>query len=259
MTLKAFSLSNLITALLPVVEDAGRMIMQYYQCDNIAEWKVDDSPVTEADRVADRFIVTSLRRIASDIPVVSEEGDKPDVTAAEYFWLVDPLDGTRSFIKRSGYFTVNIGLVGPDRAPQGGIIYDPLHKVLYWGYGQSAFRRVGQEEPTEIHALGRNGGKGIAIVSHANLGQKTLAFLDKEGISERIPCASSIKFCRVAEGMAHVYPRFGTTMEWDTAAGHAILQAAGGSVVHPDGTPFLYGKHGFENGPFIACCRQSPA
>jgi 3'(2'), 5'-bisphosphate nucleotidase len=229
---------------------AGAYIMTRYRAGNEVSHKEDASPVTEADREADRIIVKALKEIAPDIPVVSEEGEKPDVSGAEYFWLVDPLDGTKSFIRGNGYFTVNIGLIRNRRDAALGVIYDPVNKAMYYGGAQGAFRE--QDGVVEqIHARKR-GNPMAALISHSHTNAATEAYLLQHYIDKRIPCASSIKFCILAEGKADIYPRFGPTMEWDVAAGHAILAAAGGKITLPDGQPFLYGKPEFLNGNFIA-------
>jgi 3'(2'), 5'-bisphosphate nucleotidase len=249
---KALSLPINPEILLPVAEAAGDIIMLYYQKDSIVTRKADNSPVTQADHEADAYIVKALLQLAPGIPVVSEEGDKPDISRAEFFWLVDPLDGTRSFVRGSGYFTVNIGLIGPERFPVAGVIYDPVHKAMYWGSDNNAFRRISPEQTTQIHMRKPIDSNLTALVSSHHLDKKTEAYLAARNIKERIPCASSIKFCRLAEGMADIYPRFGPTMEWDTAAGHAILLAAGGELLTPEGMPFIYGNQRFENSFFIA-------
>ncbi len=231
---------------------AGEIIMTYYQRDTLVDRKSDHSPVTEADRQADIYIVKELLALAPDIVCVSEEGSHPDISQADYFWLVDPLDGTRSFVRGSGFFTVNIGLIGPDRLPVAGVIYDPVHQNMYWGYEDKAYRKKAAAAAEEIRVRYAPANERVAIVSSHNLNKPTEQYLVSQNISNRVPCASSIKFCIMAEGEADVYPRFGPTMEWDTAAGHAILLAAGGKMTNPDGTPFLYGKPSFENGNFIA-------
>lgn len=251
MSRKALFTDNQITSLLQTAQDAGRLIMEYYQKGHAVDHKDDASPVTEADRSADRLIVAALKALAPAIPIVSEEGEKSDVTGAEYFWLVDPLDGTRSFIRGTGYFTVNIGLIA-NGIPMLGIIYDPVHETMYWGNESNAFRRNKNESAIPIHIRERPKAGGTALISHRNINELTEQYILSQGIADRIPCASSIKFCILAQGDADIYPRFDPTMEWDTAAGHAILHAAGGRMITPEGAPFLYGKPGFLNGNFVA-------
>ncbi len=224
--------------------------MTCYQTGHAVFQKDDASPVTEADREADRIIVAKLRQITPGIPIVSEEGEKPDIAEAEYFWLVDPLDGTKSFIRGKGHFTVNIGLIHNRREAVLGVIYDPVSKEMYYGSAQGAFcERNGTEVPIHVR---RKEAPLTALVSHSHINAATEGYLVAHHIEKRIPSASSIKFCMLAEGKADIYPRFGPTMEWDVAAGHAILAAAGGKLTLPEGQPFLYGKPDFLNGDFIA-------
>lgn len=252
MPSKALFSTRLLPGLLPVAREAGALIMKHYSGLRTAEKKEDSSPVTEADREADRFIVEALLDAAPAVPAVSEEGAKPDIAAAEYFWLIDPLDGTKSFVRGSGFFTVNIALIGPDRTPHIGVVYEPVGRMLYWGGPEGAFAQKDGGEPYAIHTRGRHELPLSAIVSHSHLDRQTEAWLEKNSIIHRHPCASSVKFCLLAEGKVDYYPRFGPTMEWDTAAGHAVLNAAGGRLTKPDGSPFTYGKDGFRNGNFVA-------
>ncbi len=243
-------ISEILPHVIDTAREAGALIMRYYKTGHAVTRKEDASPVTEADHEADQIIVNRLKRITPAIPVVSEEGDKPDVTQSEYFWLVDPIDGTRSFIRGSGYFTVNIGLIFKQRMPVLGVIYDPVHDMMYYGTEKGAFLQ--HNDITEpIHTRIRPKPM-TALISHSHINRMTEEYLVSHNITERIPCASSIKFCLLAEGKGDIYPRFGPTMEWDVAAGHAILSAAGGKITNPDGSPFIYGKPGFENGYFVA-------
>ena len=251
MFAKEIVISELLLPAVEIAREAGRIIMGHYRSGDTVDRKEDASPVTEADRAADRYIVEKLKVLAPSILSVSEEGAKPAVANADYFWLIDPLDGTKSFIRGKGYFTVNIGLIrGVDKTPVMGVIYDPVNDKMYYGSGKGAFRNT-QGHIEQIYGR-KNEGAPVAIVSHSHLDEATEEYLRTHNISERIPCASSIKFCWLAEGKGSVYPRFGPTMEWDTAAGHAILAAAGGTMLTPEGKPFLYGKPNFLNGNFVA-------
>ncbi len=250
VTRKAFFLPNLLPPLILAAQEAGTVIMGFYRAGTEVTRKEDASPVTEADRAADRHIVAALHALTPDWPVVSEEGDKPDVTGADYFWLVDPLDGTKSFVRGEGYFTVNIGLIHLGH-PVLGVIYDPAGGTLYAGSEEGAFRMQAGGVAQPIRARGVTPPR-TALISHSHINRATEDYLTAQGITERIPCASSIKFCWLAEGRADIYPRFGATMEWDTAAGHAILLSAGGRMTTAEGMPFVYGKSGFLNGNFIA-------
>lgn len=250
---------SLINPVCDLAIAAGALIMRFYrEGGHDTAIKADKSPVTDADMAANRLIVDKLREWAPHIPVVSEEGDKPDVGEAPLFWLVDPLDGTRSFIRRRGEFTVNIALI-ENKVPVFGVIYLPVQEMLYYGstaYG--AFRQPSTDAPRRIHARVQPEEGATAIVSMSHLDPKTEAFLGTITVAARSSASSSLKFCRVAEGVADIYPRFGPTSEWDTAAGHAIVNAAGGSVTHLDGTPFTYAKRpDFRNPGFVV--RGKPA
>jgi 3'(2'), 5'-bisphosphate nucleotidase len=243
---------------------AGRAILDIYnQGENAAgiRTKNDSSPVTDADERAEEILLEGLAQLMPGVPVLAEEsaarGIIPDLS--EYFLLVDPLDGTREFISRNGEFTVNVGLVMSGK-PVAGCVYAPALGTSWIGRaggGASIARNVvggpGDEWQT-IHARRPHSEGLIAVASRSHSDEQTDRFLSGLRVAERISAGSSLKFCLVAEGAADVYPRFGRTMEWDTAAGHAVLAAAGGSVVTPEGLPFLYGKHeqGYANGPFVA-------
>lgn len=249
MSYQEIFLPELLPSVASLARAAGELVMRHCKTDGTVTRKADASPVTEADRAADRLIVTGLKTLTPAVVTVSEEGDKPDVSGKEYFWLIDPLDGTKSFIRGSGYFTVNIALIRR-KVPVLGIIYDPANNAMYGGMENSAFCEQGDAaKPIRVRTPGT---ALTALVSHSHLNKVTEDYLAAHNIHERIPCASSIKFCWLAEGKADLYPRFGPTMEWDTAAGHAILLAAGGRMMTADGKPFLYGKPGFANGDFIA-------
>ena len=215
--------------------------------------KADESPVTEADQAADRLICAALKGLLPGVPVVSEEGDGRDIAGHDRFWLVDPLDGTKSFIRGGKNFTVNIALI-ENKLPVLGVITVPAQNKAYWGMtGAGAFRRMegGTPEKIATRALPHDGAD--VILSHSHISPETEVYLQQQvTVRGRTSAASSLKFCVLAEGEADLYPRFGTTMEWDTAAGHAILLAAGGRMTMPDGSAFLYGKPGFKNGDFLA-------
>jgi 3'(2'), 5'-bisphosphate nucleotidase len=246
---------KLINDLLPVVRQAGEAIMAVHRRGTVADHKADGSPVTEADIQAERIVLTGLQQHASDIAVVSEENSASHKLAPpQRYFLVDPLDGTREFVKADGRgaFTVNIGLI-EDSNPVAGIVYAPALNALYWGIvGQGAF-----DEGQMIEArLSPESGR-VALASRSHRDPQTDAWLVENNITDTLSIGSSLKFCLMAKGDADVYPRFGPTMEWDTAAGHAILLAAGGRVEHPDGRSFTYGKSEYRNGPFIAFGKQS--
>jgi 3'(2'), 5'-bisphosphate nucleotidase len=234
---------------------AGAAILEVYAQDFAIERKSDASPVTQADHLAEAIIVETLQRITPGVAIVAEElaeaGGLPE-TAPERFWLVDPLDGTKEFIARNGEFTVNVALV-ENRRPVLGVVHAPALDVTYWAAAGGAFRRQGSSAATPIAArpVPKEGAVCLCSRSHADEAQLT-AYLATLPKAQRVVSGSSIKFCLLAAGEADLYPRFGPTMEWDTAAGQAVLEAAGGRVTMRDGAPFLYGKPGFRNPDFIA-------
>ncbi len=242
---------------------AGAVIMKIYDGDVIdTRYKSDKSPVSDADEEAEAFLIAELQRLYPHLPIVAEEsaarGETP--THGGAFLLVDPLDGTREFIARRKEFTVNIGLV-ENGVPSAGAIYAPALGQLWLG-GEAAFAvsvAPGAPLPARdawrpLRSRPRPSGGLTALLSRSHLDDETRDFVARHGIADALQAGSSLKFCRIAEGVADVYPRFGPTMEWDTAAGDAILRAAGGVTVAPGGGPLLYGKTaaGYRNGAFIA-------
>lgn len=242
-----------------ICSEAGRAVMDVYASGCTARQKDDHSPVTVADERAEAIILARLRNQVPDVPVVAEEacarGEKPDRSAR--FILVDPLDGTREFLGRNGEFTVNIALVDGG-VPVAGAVYAPALARLWYAGATAHMCRIepGEElaaaQDTRVVTARPAPGAWTALASRSHGDPQTEAFLAKLPIADRRPAGSSLKFCALAEGIADVYPRFGTTMEWDTAAGDAVLRAAGGTVLNPDGTPFRYGKADWRNGPFVA-------
>lgn len=256
--------ASLAQALTATAWRAGRVIMSHFGTTEI-ETKQDNSPVTAADREADALIVSELRDIAPDIPIVSEEGSGTNITSTTpRFFLVDPLDGTREFISGSGEFTVNIALI-ENNTPIFGLIYAPALSELYVTRGEGeavkASLHTNDELPawpelefTPLHTRIPPDAGLTAVVSRSHLDEATKQFLADRDISDTASGGSSIKFCLLAEGKADVYPRFGRTMEWDIAAGHAILNAAGGLVLDETGNSMRYGKleRGLDNPGFVA-------
>ncbi len=254
MTVAPLALESLVDALVPLIREAGSLVMRIYATDFDVEIKGDESPVTLADQCAEKVIVEGLKRIAPDIPVVGEEaasaGDIPDVS--NRFWLVDPIDGTKEFISRNGEFTVNIGLIDHG-VPVLGLVLAPALGRLYVGArGLGAWVE---------DALGRRAiavravpEAGLTVVGSRRHGDTSAveALLAGRRVAAHITVGSSLKLCLVAEGQADVYPRFGRTMEWDIAAGDAVLRAAGGSVRTIAGPALGYGKPEFENPDFVA-------
>jgi 3'(2'), 5'-bisphosphate nucleotidase len=244
--------------------DAGRAILEVYLSGPNVAYKSDSSPVTEADERAEAIILSGLAAAFPEIPVVAEEaaaaGRIPDVEGRSFF-LVDPLDGTKEFINRRDDFTVNIALI-ENGAPTVGIVYAPAKRVAYTGAQGQASKLDITEDLTiagrTVIACRAPAEDLTAVASRSHNSPETEAFLAEKGVVSTKSVGSSLKFCLVAEGEADVYPRFGRTMEWDTAAGDAVLRAAGGVTVDIDGAPFRYGKtkqafdSDFANGHFIA-------
>ena len=219
--------------------------------------KADLSPVTEADHAAEAIILAGLRAATPDIPVIAEEevaaGSK--IAPGPVFWLVDPLDGTREFTAGEDAFTVNIGLIRDGRPVLGVVGAPALGETFAGVVGQAAWRRTDAcQVPIRARSPPPEGLTVIASRLHAN-GPELAAFLAGRPVAALTHIGSSLKFCRLAEGKADLYPRFGRTMEWDTAAAQAVLEAAGGKVCRTDGTPLRYGKPGFENPHFICMGR----
>lgn len=247
---------SVASEVLYIAKQSGIGIMQHYESDVVVHLKEDDSPVTIADKEASEFIINELAKITPDIPVVSEEQDDAlNVSAAQTnrFWLIDPLDGTKSFIRKSGDFTVNIALI-EHGAPVGGAIYAPLTRTSYFtAEDAKAYKQIGDNLPTSIKTRPVPPTGQVVLTSHSHQNSETEAYIEAlPNVRELKPVSSSLKFCVVAEGRADIYPRFGPTMQWDVGAGHAILKAAGGLIELPDGSPFTYPQDTFKNPFFIA-------
>lgn len=246
---------GLLDQLVDIARRAGEEILKVYHTNFQVTHKADASPLTAADQAAEAVILNAIREEISDqFPIVGEEafaeGHAPEVTGRP-FWLVDPLDGTKEFVKRNDEFTVNIALIETSK-PAAGVVYAPALGLCYWGAAVGAFAREGNGAARAI-ACRRAPAKGlVAMTSRHHTSPEVDTYLAKLPIGKRVTAGSSLKFCRIAEGKADVYPRFGRTMEWDTAAGHAILRFAGGHIVDLDGRELRYGKPGFENPGFIA-------
>jgi len=247
-------LAGLLRAREPLIREAGHLIMDIYATDFQVEQKTDDSPVTAADRCAEKVILAGLRQLTPHIPIVAEEaaeaGHIPEV--GKYFWLVDPLDGTKEFVNRKDEFTVNIALVEAGR-PVLGLVYAPALDRLFTGaQGLGAWVEDAQgRRPISSRAVPE---EGLTIVGSRWHGDDAAvdAFLAGRRIAGQKTVGSSLKLCLVAEGAADVYPRFGRTMEWDIAAGDAVLRAAGGVVNAIAGGVLRYGKPGFDNPDLVA-------
>jgi 3'(2'), 5'-bisphosphate nucleotidase len=238
-----------------IARDAGSAIMEIYAGEFDVELKGDNSPLTSADRASHQVIVEGLTESSPDIPVLSEEGrDIPYAERAAWsrFWLVDPLDGTKEFIKRNGEFTVNIALV-EDSQVTAGVVYVPAQDTMYFGrLGDGAWKIEGNQEPVKITVRTADESQGLTVVmSRSHPSPELEEYLRDIKVAEAMPVGSSLKLCVVAEGKADLYPRLGPTMEWDTAAGHAVVEAAGGTVTQVNGTPLRYNKENLLNPYFI--------
>ncbi len=246
---------------------AGTEVLSVYEQDDcLTQTKADGSPQTLADRRAEAVLLAGLADLTHDIPVIAEEAYCAQGTAAvgEWFWLVDPLDGTREFIDRNGQFTVNAGLIHQGQ-PVLGAVYAPALGLLYLGaVGLGAWachitpesRTTRRRRALSCRAWPADGLTVVGSRSH-NDAQAMQRYLADYTVKEFVSAGSSLKLCLVAEGSADLYPRLGRTMEWDTAAGHAVLLSAGGEVLTLEGQPLLYGKPGFENPHFCARAAQS--
>jgi 3'(2'), 5'-bisphosphate nucleotidase len=252
---------RLLEAMIEAALEAGRAANRIYRGAFAVHTKADDSPVTAADHVAEEIILRHLAVHAPALAVVAEEqcaaGHVPVV--AQEFFLVDPLDGTKEFVERRGEFTVNIALIR-DAAPALGVVYAPATGQLF--AADVAAARAGRAmldpenpmavalQPIRVRARPTSGLTAVASRSHRTA--QTDAYLARYAIAEIVSVGSSLKFCLLAAGEADLYPRLGPTMEWDTAAGHAVLTAAGGRVMGPEAQPLRYGKPQFRNSWFVA-------
>jgi 3'(2'), 5'-bisphosphate nucleotidase len=251
-------LDDLALAFAGLASAAGQIVMDVYATDFVVRRKGDASPVSEADEAAEALLVPGVETLLPGVPILAEEAVSRAglVDVGSEFVLIDPLDGTKEFVSRNGEFTVNVALVR-DGVPVAGCVYAPALDRMYVGGTAAA---TGSVHPGERVAglapmsTRRYGEALVAVASRSHRDEQTSAFLADLGVASTRSAGSSLKFCLVAEGTADVYPRFGPTMEWDTAAGDAVLRAAGGTVINPDGTTFGYGKtaSGFRNGSFIA-------
>jgi 3'(2'), 5'-bisphosphate nucleotidase len=251
----------LLEALVIAARAAGAEILRLVQAGFEVETKSDQSPVTICDRAAEKIILRALAAAAPDVPVIAEEEVSAGRIPAhnDTYFLVDPLDGTKEFIRGGDDYTVNIGLIAEGQ-PKLGVVYQPAIDKLWGGLvGHGAFAEEGgSRSPIHVRPLGE---RRAAIASKSHYNQATDDYLTEAiGLCEHVSIGSSLKFCIVAEGKADIYPRLSPTSEWDTAAGHAVLLAAGGRVDGLDGKPLQYGKTAFLNRGFCATAGwQAPA
>lgn len=250
------AVASLLPTVRTIAHEAGQVILRFYNDGIDVATKVDGSPVTQADQAAEAVIVPALHHLLPGVPVVAEEamsaGHKPDISGGR-FWLVDPLDGTKEFISRNGEFTVNIALI-ENGVPVLGVVYAPATGDMYAAAGPGTAVHCAEgrhDHPIAVRNPPPDGLTVVASRSHGN-GSVLDDFLGKYTVKDRVSCGSSLKFCTVASGKADLYPRFGPTSEWDTAAGHAVLIGAGGRVEQSDGSPLVYGKDDILNPHFVA-------
>jgi 3'(2'), 5'-bisphosphate nucleotidase len=251
--------AQLLDALTKLVARAAAAIVRVPRNSLATRLKSDHSPVTAADKAAEGVILEGLQQLLPGIPVVSEESAVPP-SLGRTFVLVDPLDGTREFLAGRDEYTINIGLI-QDGRPVAGLIVAPAQGLIWRsvvGQGAERLRMAAQESglntsrplPIRTRAMPEH---PVAIVSRSHLDSASESFLSRWQNVTRISCGSALKFCRLAEGAADIYPRLAPTSEWDIAAGHAILTAAGGALTRPDGAPITYGHAGFRIPAFVAC------
>lgn len=247
--------ADLLEDLLPIIRAAGEVVMAVYRTDFAVRGKDDASPVTEADERAEALILPALEALLPGTPIVAEEavaaGALPEV--GERFWLVDPLDGTKEFISRNGEFTVNIALIEHGTPVLGAVLAPALGRLFAGRVGAGAFvEEGGERRPIACRGVPADGLTVVASRSHGDAAALA-AFLGGRKVAALKNAGSSLKLCLIACAEADLYPRLGRTMEWDIAAGHAVLAAAGGRVETLSGEPLRYGKPGFDNPHFVAC------
>jgi 3'(2'), 5'-bisphosphate nucleotidase len=246
--------SDMLSEVAGLGKRAGSRILDIYNSDSFDTRLKDDlSPLTSADSASHAIIVTGLKKLMSGVPVLSEESQAVpyDVRKKwDEYWLVDPLDGTKEFIKRNGEFTVNIALVKKNE-PVLGFVYAPVSGLSYFAQkGSGAFKKS-PEGPIQKIAVQRNFQHGLKVVASRSHESRESGFFEKLGITEYIRMGSSLKFCLVAEGRAHLYPRFLPTMEWDTAAAQCVAREAGADITDLSGNPLRYNKKDLLNPSFI--------
>lgn len=258
------NIEELIGDIIELVDRAGDAIMEVYRgVDFGTERKDDNSPLTEADLASHGILVNGLEELTPDIPVLSEESQGIEYAERkqwERFWLVDPLDGTKEFIKQNGEFTVNVALI-ENGTPVAGVVGVPALENLYWAAeGEGAFKRLttGEMAPVEVADAPSADTEVVVVVSRSHVNDETRAFAD--AVADRyddvdlMPVGSALKLCMVAEGNAQVYPRLGPTMEWDIAAAHCVVEQAGGVIRTDGGERLLYNKENLRNPFFVAAC-----
>lgn len=258
-TIKLMDYERLLQEVIKIAQEAGERIMEVYEQDFTFTDKDDDmhSPLTEADTAAHASINAALAELEPKLPILSEEGEQlSDRENMDKLWIVDPLDGTKEFIKKNGEFTVNIALV-ENGVPTLGVVHAPAIGVTYAGYGETAYKIKNGDKQEIVSTTGH--GKPIKVVaSRSHQDEYMQQFLDQFPSVETTSVGSSLKFCIIAEGSAALYPRLGPMIEWDTAAGDAVVRAAGGGVYQLNGEPLLYNKADLYNPFFIVTASDAP-
>ena len=246
--------SSILPEVLKIADAASEKVMSIYMTDFKVNYKADESPITAADIASHNVIVEGLSNLSQDIPILSEEGAEIPWSERKHwqrFWLIDPIDGTKDFTQRTGEFTVNIALI-ENGEPILGVVTAPALKEAYWGLrGEGAYKRDNTGHVQRISVAPPGEAKRV-VASKNYLNEDTKAFIDKLGAHELVQAGSSLKFCKIAEGHADIYPRLAPTCEWDTGAAHAVLLAAGGKVETLEGKPLQYGKEDVLNPHFVA-------
>ncbi len=229
---------------------AGKSILDIKEKKINVNFKNDNSPVTNADKLANEIITTKLDLLAPNIEIISEENKNNNLINKDYFWLIDPLDGTREFINGSDEYTVNIALINKSK-PIFGLIHAPSKNLTYFTKKNHSYMLYENNSEKKIRTSSNKPNYKIALMSNSHSNKDTDDYIKNKKIPTLKKVGSSLKFCLIAEGNADIYPRFGRTMEWDTAAGQAIVESAGGKVEQLNGKPLIYGKENFVNPPFI--------
>lgn len=248
------NLEEVISAFRELCLEGGEVAMHHYGNLKKIMTKADSSPLTAADLAIDEVIVSGLQRAFPDIPIITEEraGNHTTNHSTGSFFLVDPIDGTKEFINQSNEFTINIALI-EDGVPVAGMVYAPALKRLFWGAKDlGSFEETTNGSSKQIAVRDTNNDALIVVASRSHLNAETEAFITKNKVASVKNAGSSLKFCLIAAGEADIYPRFGPTMEWDIAAGHAVLSGAGGVVHTIDGSPISYGQELYKSPFFIA-------
>ena len=243
-----------LDTLVKISREAGKAILEVYESDFEVIKKSDGSPLTLADEKANAVIEQGLQTLEPKLPIVSEESTRPEAAVRnewQRYWLVDPLDGTREFTKRNGEFTVNIALI-EDGVPVIGVVHVPVTNTTYFASeAAGAFKQCAEDKPQAISASRYEGGKVVVVASRSHANPLLAEFFDQLEEYETLSMGSSLKLCLVAEGRADIYPRFGPTSEWDTAAAHCVVNAAGGRVTDMEGAMLQYNKPDILNPWFV--------